>query len=107
MTAFLGSFLTWRFCGMGRGGAGPFFLFHCPSVVALSGDSGVSTGGGAPVGLRSDMVMVILLINHKNGLKLEVVESIFIPPSLVHGDLIGRKIVHYNNQLILFLLSGA
>ena len=52
LTAFLGSFLTWRFCGMGLGGAGPFFRFHCPpSVVALSGDSGVSTGGetGAPV----------------------------------------------------------
>ena len=43
MTAFLGIFFTCLLGGIGLGGAGPFFFFHCPSVDALSGDKGVST----------------------------------------------------------------
>ena len=42
LTAFLGNFFTCLFGGIGLGGAGPFFFFHCPSILDLSGLSGVS-----------------------------------------------------------------
>ena len=46
--------------GIGRGGAGPFFFFHWPSVDALSGDKGVTTIDGPapdPVILELEGVM--------------------------------------------------
>ena len=60
LTALRGIFLTCLFGGIGRGGAGPFFFFHCPSVDALSGDNGLTTIDGPaadPVILELDGVM--------------------------------------------------
>lgn len=39
LTAFLGSFFTWSFGGIGLGGAGPFFFFQTPSVALLGGST--------------------------------------------------------------------
>ena len=52
--------MTCLFGGIGRGGAGPFFFFHWPSVDALSGDNGLTTIDGPaadPEMLELDGVM--------------------------------------------------
>ena len=86
---------------MGRGGAGPFFFFHCPSVDALSGDNGVTTIDGPvadPVILELEGVMAEIEALLVDALKMKFS---YIKSSFINDD---EKIRHYPDLRIVKFL---